>query len=238
MPVPRQSRRDDTPLAGARVLVVEARFYGDIADGLLAGARAVLAAAEVDAAVLSVPGALEISPMLAIALDAAAAQGAPYEAAVALGCVIRGETGHYDIVAGESARALMDLAVARALPLGNGIITVDNAKQARARSRTGAMNKGAGAAQAALAVLRLKRRLAAAPEQLAETPELEEQRADLPASDNGAEPDAEPAAAEPEPSVAPDEPPAGPARRRRREPPPKGRDRRRERRERGRSGDR
>ena len=78
---------------------------------------------------------------------------------VALGCVIRGETGHYDIVAGESSRALMDLSVARRIPLGNGILTVENDAQAWARARVGEMNKGGGAAEAALAVLRIKRRV-------------------------------------------------------------------------------
>ena len=105
------------------------------------------------------PGALEVPPALAIALDAAAAAGAPYDAAVALGCVIRGETFHFEIVAGESARALMDLAVARRLPLGNGILTVENEAQAWTRARVGELNKGGGAAEAALAMLRLKRRL-------------------------------------------------------------------------------
>ena len=79
---------------------------------------------------------------------------------MALGCVIRGETGHYDIVAGESSRALMDLSVARRIPLGNGILTVENDEQAWARARVGDMNKGGGAAEAALAVLRIKRRVA------------------------------------------------------------------------------
>ncbi len=77
---------------------------------------------------------------------------------MALGCVIRGETGHYDIVAGESARALMDLSVARGIPLGNGILTVENEAQAWAGPRSSEMNKGGGAAEAALTVLRIKRR--------------------------------------------------------------------------------
>jgi 6,7-dimethyl-8-ribityllumazine synthase len=93
------------PLPGARVLVVEARFYDDLADELLRGACGALEAAEVVVDVVTVPGALEIPSAIAIALDRAEQAGAPYDAAVALGCVIRGETGHYDIVAGESARA-------------------------------------------------------------------------------------------------------------------------------------
>ncbi|HVL74253.1 MAG TPA: 6,7-dimethyl-8-ribityllumazine synthase [Beijerinckiaceae bacterium] len=158
MVAPRHSRRLE-PLPGARVLVVEARYYEDLADELLRGALAAIEEARASADVVTVPGALEIPPMLAIALDAAARAGRPYDAAVALGCVIRGETGHYDIVAGESARGLMDLAVARGLPLGNGILTVDTEAQAWTRARVGELNKGGDAARAALAVLRNKRRL-------------------------------------------------------------------------------
>jgi 6,7-dimethyl-8-ribityllumazine synthase len=161
MVVARQDRRDRAPVPGARVLIVEARFYDDLANELLRGAKAVLEGAGAQVDVLTVPGALEIPSALAMALDAAEAAGKPYDAAVALGCVIRGETGHYDIVAGESARALMDLAVARRLPLGNGILTVETEAQAWTRARVGDLNKGGGAADAALALLRLKRRLAA-----------------------------------------------------------------------------
>ena len=148
-----------SPVAGARILVVEARFYGDLADELLRGARAV--AEEVKAAVdvLTVDGALEIPATVAIALDAAEKAGNPYDAVVALGCVIRGETGHYDIVAGESARALMDLSVARRIPLANGILTVENEQQAWTRASVNELNKGGGAVDAALAVLRIKRKL-------------------------------------------------------------------------------
>jgi 6,7-dimethyl-8-ribityllumazine synthase len=145
------------PVPGARILVVEARFYDGIADELLAGAKAAAERAGAIADVVTVDGALEIPATIAILLDAAAEAGRPYDAAVALGCVIRGETGHYDIVAGESSRALMDLSVARRLPLGNGILTVENEAQAWARARVSDMNKGGGAVEAALAVLRLKR---------------------------------------------------------------------------------
>ncbi len=156
-----QSRqtRPDLPIPDARILIVEARFYDDLADELLRGARAAIAQAEARAEVFTVDGALEIPATVAILLDRAQAAGTPYDAAVALGCVIRGETGHYEIVAGESARALMDLSVARGLPLGNGILTVENDDQAWARARVGEMNKGGGAADAALAVLRIKRGL-------------------------------------------------------------------------------
>lgn len=151
---PRRSAATSVPLDGARVLIVEARYYDDLADELLAGATAAITAAGASFDVVTVPGALEIPSTIAILLDA---PGASYEAAVALGCVIRGETGHYEIVAGESARALMDLSVARGLPLGNGILTVENDAQAWARARVSDMNKGGGAAEAAIAVLRIKR---------------------------------------------------------------------------------
>jgi 6,7-dimethyl-8-ribityllumazine synthase len=159
MAVPRKSAGDATPLPGARVLVVEARFYDDIADELLRGATAAIEAAQARAEVLTVGGALEIPQTLAMALDAAEAAGQPYDAAVALGCVIRGDTFHFEIVAGESARALMDLSVARAVPLGNGIITVDTDQQAWTRALVAELNKGGAAVDAALTVLRIKRRL-------------------------------------------------------------------------------
>jgi 6,7-dimethyl-8-ribityllumazine synthase len=161
MTVQSRQSRPNTPLPGARILIVEARFYDDLADELLRGAHAAIAQAEAAADVFTVDGALEIPATMAILLDRAEAAGTPYDAAVALGCVIRGETGHYEIVAGESARALMDLSVARRLPLGNGILTVENDAQAWARACVGEMNKGGGAADAALAVLRIKRGLVA-----------------------------------------------------------------------------
>ena len=145
---------------GARVLVVEARFYDKYADELLAGTLAVLEEAGCRVDVVTVPGALEIPSAIVIGLRAADEAVDPYEAVVALGTVIRGETGHYDIVAGESSRALMDLSVAFALPLGNGILTVENEAQAWARANREDMNKGGGAAEAALAVLRYKRSVA------------------------------------------------------------------------------
>ena len=145
----------DPALAGARILVVEARYYDALADELLAGARAAIEAAGAHATVVTVLGALEIPAAVAILAD-------DYDAVVALGCVIRGETGHYDIVAGESARALMDLSVQRRLPLGNGILTVETEAQALERARVAEMNKGGGAAEAALAVLALKRAAEAA----------------------------------------------------------------------------
>lgn len=142
-----------TPLDGARVLVVEARFYDKLADELLAGATAVLEKAGCRVDVVTVPGALEIPSAIVIGLRAADEAVDPYEAVVALGTVIRGETGHYDIVAGESSRALMDLSVAFALPLGNGILTVENEAQALVRADPAQLDKGAGAAEAAMALL-------------------------------------------------------------------------------------
>jgi 6,7-dimethyl-8-ribityllumazine synthase len=146
------------PVPGARILVVEARFYDDIADELLRGVHGAVEAAQATMDVLTLDGALEIPATVAIALDAAQKAGRPYDAVVALGCVIRGETGHYDIVAGESARALMDLSVERRIPLANGILTVENEKQAWTRASVNELNKGAGAVEAALAVLRIKRK--------------------------------------------------------------------------------
>jgi 6,7-dimethyl-8-ribityllumazine synthase len=152
---------DGVPTHG-RILVVEARYYDDIANELLAGAKRVLETEGTDFDVATVPGALEIPVAAAILVDAAAQAGRPYDGVVALGCVIRGETSHFDIVAGESARALMDLGVARLLPVGNGILTVENEVQAWARARVSDGDKGGGAAEAALALVRLKRRALAA----------------------------------------------------------------------------
>jgi 6,7-dimethyl-8-ribityllumazine synthase len=164
MAEPRRAQGEDlVAVAGARILVAEARFYDDIADALLAGATRVLEAAKVAFDRVTVPGSLEIPAAIAIALDAAERRGEPYDGVVALGCVIRGDTIHFEIVSIESARALMDLAVARALPLGNGIITVDTEAQAWARARQDEGDKGGDAARTALAMVGFKRRLAAAP---------------------------------------------------------------------------
>lgn len=152
--------KDDTDIKGARVVIVEARFYDDIQDALLAGAVAQLDAAGMGYDVVSVPGALEIPPAIAIALDAARRNGRDYDGAIALGCVVRGDTFHFEIVSVESSRALMDLSVARSLPLGNGIVTVDTDEQAWARAKPSELDKGGDAARAALAMIRIKRRLA------------------------------------------------------------------------------
>jgi 6,7-dimethyl-8-ribityllumazine synthase len=159
MVVPHSKPAPRPPVPGARVLIVEARYYADLADELLRGAAEAVAGAGGEAIVLTVDGALELPTAIAIALDAAEAAGLPFDAVVALGCVIRGDTSHYDIVAGESARALMDLSVARRVPLGNGILTVENDEQAWTRARVAELNKGGGAAEAALSVLRIKKKL-------------------------------------------------------------------------------
>jgi len=167
MAEPRRSAATDAPdrdlsdLKGARILVVEARFYEDIADALLAGATRALQEAGAAFERVSVPGSLEVAPAIAIALDAAERSGRPYEGAVALGCVIRGETLHFEIVSQESARALLELSLARRLPIGNGILTVDTDAQAWTRARPEEADKGGDAARAALSLVRLKRRLAA-----------------------------------------------------------------------------
>ncbi len=153
----RVSSAKEAPVPGARILVVEARFYEDISDHLLAGCMARLQQAGVGIEHISVPGSLEIPIAAAIELDIAGRAGIPFDGMVALGCVIRGETAHFDIVAHESARALIDLAVARKLPLGNGILTVENRKQALDRARPDRENKGGAAALAALALVRIAR---------------------------------------------------------------------------------
>jgi 6,7-dimethyl-8-ribityllumazine synthase len=159
---PRSTVRRQTGVKGARILVVEARYYEDISGFLLKGAKRALAQAGAAWDLVTVPGALEIPAAIMIALDAAAAKGEPYDGVVALGCVIRGETSHYDIVAGESARGLMDISLALSLPVGNGILTVDTDAQALARARPDREDKGGGAARAALTLVRLKRQRARA----------------------------------------------------------------------------
>lgn len=151
--------KDQTDIAGARALIAEARFYDDIQDALLEGAITELKAAGMSYDVLTVPGALEIPAAIAIAIEAAEKAGKPYDAAIALGCVIRGDTIHFEIVSNESSRGLMDLAVSKRFPLGNGILTVNTEAQAWARARASELNKGGDAARAAIAMLRIKRRL-------------------------------------------------------------------------------
>ncbi len=147
------------PQAGAHVLIVEARFYDDIADALVEGAVAALEAAGATHERISVPGAFEIPAAIALAhrggLDG---RTPPYDGYVALGCVIRGETSHYDYVCGESARGLMDLAVTRHLAIGYGILTTEDREQARERADPKRRDKGGDAARACLAMIALKKR--------------------------------------------------------------------------------
>ena len=144
-------------LPGARFLIAEARYYDGVGAMLLEGAQAAFAAAGAAVDVIAVPGALEIPAAIAIALDAAQGEARPYDGAVALGCVVRGETFHFEIVAGESARALMDMSVARKLALGNGILTVETLPQAEERADPRRGDKGGDAARAALKLAALKR---------------------------------------------------------------------------------
>jgi 6,7-dimethyl-8-ribityllumazine synthase len=158
----RATQRKETGVKGARILIVEARYYEDIADMLLRGAKRVLRDAQATFDVVTVPGALEIPGAIVMSLDGAADREQPYEGVVALGCVIRGETSHYDIVAGESARGLMDISLSLSMPVGNGILTVDTDAQAKMRAKAGGEDKGGGAARAALTLVRLKRQFARA----------------------------------------------------------------------------
>jgi len=156
---PRRAKSDKSDGKAARILVVEARFYEAIADALLAGATRALEQAQATFDRISVPGSLEIPTAIALALDAARRRRRPYDGAVALGCVIRGETIHFEIVSHQSARGLMEVSLARGVPIGNGIVTVENETQAFARARMEDQDKGGDAARAALALVALKRRL-------------------------------------------------------------------------------
>ncbi len=153
------STRTETPtersrvdgVSGARILIVESRFYTDIADALASGAEREIGRNGAVVERIAVPGAFEIPGAIALAAGR-------YDGFVALGCVIRGETTHYDYVCGESARGLMDLAVRDKLAIGYGIVTVDTMEQARARAFTNRGDKGGDAAHACLAMVALSRR--------------------------------------------------------------------------------
>lgn len=135
------------------ILIVEARFYEDITDELARGAVAVLEEIGATYERVAVPGALEIPAAVQIASTSARR----FDGYVTLGCVIRGETSHYDTVCNESARGLQDLALRHGLAIGNGILTVETEAQAWARAKVAEMDKGGGAARAALAMIELKR---------------------------------------------------------------------------------
>lgn len=138
----------------AKFLIVEARFYDHLNDLLIAGARGVLENAGHKAEVITVPGALEIPGAIALAAETGA-----YDGFVAIGVVIRGETYHFEIVAGESARGIMALTM-DGIAIGNGILTVENEAQALTRARPDEKDKGGEAAKAAMALLDLKARFA------------------------------------------------------------------------------
>jgi 6,7-dimethyl-8-ribityllumazine synthase len=154
----RRKQTQEAPLHGVRILIVESGYYEEIADTLLAGAKRALDAAGADYDVVTVPGALEIPQAMVIVLNSAFDAEA-YDGVVALGCVIRGETSHYDIVAGESARALIDIGVNQEIPVGNGILTVNDMAQAKVRAALDGGDKGGDAAKAALSLVRLQRSL-------------------------------------------------------------------------------
>src|SRR3989338_7992933 len=137
-----------------KLLIVVAPYYKDIADQLVAGARAVAAACGADAEVIEVPGALEVPTAIAMA-----EQLANYDGYVALGCVIRGETTHYDTVCNDSSRALSMMGL-QGVCIGNGILTVENRARAEVRAEAAGQNKGGGAAAAALHLIALSRKWA------------------------------------------------------------------------------
>jgi len=143
-----------------RILIVEARFYDDLADALLEGATQALTAFGAEYEVVTVPGALEIPGAIAFAEEGShRPAGKHYDGYVALGCVIRGETYHFEIVSNESARGIMDLTVGKRLCIGNGVLTTEDDEQAWARARISEGDKGGGAARAALTMIELKQQL-------------------------------------------------------------------------------
>lgn len=145
-------------MKGKRFLIIEARFYEDIAEELAAGAMAAISGAGGTYERIAVPGALEIPTAVRLAMKK---RGRKFDGFVALGCVIRGETYHFEVVCNESARGLQDLALAHGLAIGNGILTVDSENQAHARSRPSEGDKGGDAARAAMALVSLRTKFGA-----------------------------------------------------------------------------
>jgi len=143
----------------AHVLIIEARFHDALADALLEGAKAALKEAGATYDVVTVPGALEIPAAISFTLDREDLDGPSYDGYVALGTVIRGDTYHFEIVANESSRALMNLSVDFGIAIGNGILTTENEEQAWVRARRTEGDKGGFAARAALTMIALKDRL-------------------------------------------------------------------------------
>jgi 6,7-dimethyl-8-ribityllumazine synthase len=143
-----------------RILVVEARYYDAISDALLEGASDALRAFGAEFDVVSVPGAFELPAAIAFAEEGGhRPAGVRHDGYIALGCVIRGETTHYDYVCGESARGLMTLSIEKGLAIGYGVLTVEDEAQAWARARISEGDKGGFAARACLDMIVLKRRL-------------------------------------------------------------------------------
>lgn len=143
-----------------RILIVEARFYDDLADALLEGATQALSAYGAEYDVVTVPGALEIPAAIAFADESGhRPTGKHYDGYVALGTVIRGETYHFEIVSNESARGIMELSIGKRLCIGNGVLTTEDEEQAWARARMSEGDKGGGAARAALAMISLRHQL-------------------------------------------------------------------------------
>jgi 6,7-dimethyl-8-ribityllumazine synthase len=140
-------------LEGANILIIEARYYEDIADELLAGAVAVVEGAGATFERIAVPGALEIPQVLAALGESLMS----YAGALALGCVIRGETSHYDIVVNNANHWLYEAAAETGMPVGNAILTVDTKEQALARARGGIEGKGGDAARACLRLIEIRR---------------------------------------------------------------------------------
>lgn len=141
------------------ILIVEARFYAHISDSLLEGAVAAIEKAGAHFERISVPGALEIPTAIALAARGGEHGGKSFDGYVALGCVIRGETYHFEIVASESARGLLDLGINHGLCIGNGILTVESEKQALNRATMEDGDKGGDAARACLALIAIRNRL-------------------------------------------------------------------------------
>ncbi len=138
-----------------KILLVCSPYYKDIASNLIKGASDLLVSKSVDYKILNVPGALEVAPAIKFILDKSLKKPI-FDGFVALGCVIRGETHHFEIVANESARALIDLSINYSIPIGNGILTVSNKDQAIIRSDPNQLNKGADAALACLSLINIK----------------------------------------------------------------------------------
>ena len=138
-----------------KVLLVCSPYYKDITSNLIKGASDLLKSNSVDYKILNVPGALEIAPAIKLVLDKSF-KNPIFDGFVALGCVIKGETYHFEIVANESSRALADLSINYSIPIGNGILTVSDKDQAIKRSDPNQLNKGAGAALACLSLINIK----------------------------------------------------------------------------------